>query len=241
MKICLIGYGKMGKAIEIQSINRGHEIVSIIGRSNQLQLSDFLHHCDVAIEFTQPESALDNILSCFEHNTPIICGTTGWTQQWDEMLHFQEKTEGSLIWASNFSIGVNILFEINQHLAKIMSNFPEYKASIEEVHHIHKKDAPSGTGLSLAKQMLSSLKQYDHWKLSTEPSDDSSLIIDAIRREEVIGTHSVKYQSSIDEIAISHNAYNREGFALGAVIAAEWIQGKRGIFSMKDVLGFKQS
>ncbi|MCC6815163.1 MAG: 4-hydroxy-tetrahydrodipicolinate reductase [Saprospiraceae bacterium] len=241
MNICLIGYGKMGKAIEDQALKRGHSISAILRSDNQNQISDYLEASDIAIEFTQPDSALENIAICFEHNTPVVCGTTGWTHHWDELLHFQKQTNGSLVWASNFSVGVNILFQINQQLAKIMNLQSSYEVELEEIHHIHKKDAPSGTALSLSQQILDQIDRYTNWHLKTEPFKEKSIPIHAIRQENVVGYHEVKYKSLIDEIKISHNAFTREGFALGAVLAAEWLSSeKAGIFTMADVLGFKE-
>ncbi|MEP7197543.1 MAG: 4-hydroxy-tetrahydrodipicolinate reductase [Saprospiraceae bacterium] len=241
MRICLIGYGKMGKTIETVCNQRGHTVSAVVSSSNKNQLADFLNDCDVAIEFTQPESALENILICFEHHTPVVSGTTGWTSKWNEMLHYQEQIDGALLWASNFSIGVNVLFEINTYLARIMKTLVQYIPSIEEIHHTHKKDCPSGTAVSLVQQIIAENSEYTKWNLSDEKSENDSIEIVAKREENVVGYHQVKYKSSIDELSISHNAYTREGFALGAVLAAEWIKGKSGVFTMKNVLGLNQS
>ncbi len=241
MRVCLIGYGRMGKAIEIQAINRGHTITSIVGSAQQNQLADHLGNCDVAIEFTNPESALDNILACFEHGVPVVSGTTGWLKYWETMKTYRELSNGALLWASNFSIGVNLVFAINEFTASLLNKYPDYKASIHEIHHIHKLDAPSGTGLSLANQILNINHRYSNWKLSDEVQASDELPIEAIREGEVVGYHEVRYSSPIDEIKLIHNAFNRDGFALGSVIAAEWIQGKSGLFTMKDVLGLNHS
>ncbi|NOT37351.1 MAG: 4-hydroxy-tetrahydrodipicolinate reductase [Saprospiraceae bacterium] len=238
MKICLIGYGKMGKAIEQQANNRGHIISSIITRSTTESITKLLHNSDVVIEFTQPESALQNIRLCMEHNIPIISGTTGWTHEWEKMLEFQKNKNGKMVWASNFSVGVNILFQINQKLAQIMNSQEQYSVAVEEIHHTQKKDAPSGTALTLTEQILNKIKRYTNWHLTENKSNSNSIPIHAIRKDSVIGFHEIKYSSEIDEIKISHNAFTREGFALGAVLAAEWIiNSKCGVYNMGDVLG----
>lgn len=227
----------MGKAVEEQAILRGHRISSKIRSENQYQIADFLHEADVAIEFTQPENALEHIGICFEHNTPIVSGTTGWTTQWNEMMEIQMQTKGSLVWASNFSVGVNILFQINKQLAAIMNSLSQFSVEIEEIHHTHKKDAPSGTALSLTQQIIQNIDRYENWHLSTDLPKENSIPIQAFRKDEVIGFHEVTYKSEIDEIKISHNAFTRQGFALGAVIAAEWLLKKDpGVYSMEDVL-----
>ena len=226
----------MGKAIEALAIQRGHHIASIVRSENKYQISDFVHEADVAIEFTQPESAVENIITCLEHNTPIVSGTTGWSQYWDEVKKIQELTEGAMVWASNFSVGVNILFQINQRLAQIMSQQSQFNVEIEEIHHLQKKDAPSGTALTLTQGILQNIDRYSHWNLTTDPGSINSIPIHSIRKEGVVGYHEVTYKSEIDEIKISHNAFTRDGFALGAIIAAEWVIGKKGIFSMKEVL-----
>lgn len=242
MKICLIGYGKMGKAIENQAIERGHVIKAKVDSKAQGHIQELVKDCDVAIEFTKPEAAIQNILRCFQIGIPVVCGTTGWTAHWKEIEDYVRQYNGSLIWASNFSVGVNIFFEINSALAKIMSSQHQYSTEIKEVHHIHKLDSPSGTGITIAQQIIDAHPSYKSWKLRNESEKSSDeLIIDAIREGEVIGYHEVKYSSSIDEIKLSHNAFNRNGFALGAVLAAEWLIGKKGIFSMKDVLGFQKT
>jgi 4-hydroxy-tetrahydrodipicolinate reductase len=236
MKIALIGYGKMGKAIEQIALQRGHEIVLRIGRGNQHEFTkENLVMADVAIEFTTPESALENVMKCMEAGVPVICGSTGWNEH---VYLAKEKciaTNTAFLQASNFSVGVNIFFEINKRLASIMNDWPEYEVKVEETHHIEKKDAPSGTAITIAEQILENLKRKEHWELDKPPSENTLPII-AHREEHVPGTHTVTYSSAIDEIEIIHTAHSREGFASGAVLAAEFIQHRKGIFSMSDVL-----
>lgn len=236
MKIALIGYGKMGKAIEQIALKRGHEVVLKIGRSNFAEFTrEHLVLADVAIEFTSPESALDNVITCMEAGVPVICGSTGWNER---LYLAKEKcvvTNSAFLQASNFSIGVNIFFEINKQLASLMNDWPEYEVTIEETHHTAKKDAPSGTAITIAEQVIDNLKRKKHWMLDAAPREDIIPVI-AHRAEEVPGTHNVKYSSAIDDIEIIHTAHSREGFALGAVLAAEFIQHRKGIFTMQDVL-----
>lgn len=230
MKIALLGYGKMGKVIEKIALDRGHEIVL---KKSGNSTYDGLSNADVAIDFSVPESAVCNISECFDTNVPVVCGTTGWLNQYDKMVSLCKEKNGSFIYASNFSLGVNIFFELNEYLAKIMSKIDQYKVSIEEIHHTQKLDAPSGTAISLAKGIIENSK-YKNWTLNNPEVDE--IKIDAKRIENVPGTHSVFYDSNVDQIEIKHTAHNREGFALGAVIAAEWIKNKKGVFTMKDVL-----
>ena len=230
MKIALLGYGKMGKVIEKIALDRGHEIVL---KKSSNSTYDGLSNADVAIDFSVPESAVCNISECFDTNVPVVCGTTGWLDQYDKMVSLCKEKNGSFIYASNFSLGVNIFFELNEYLAKIMSKIDQYKVSIEEIHHTQKVDAPSGTAISLAKGIIENSK-YKNWTLNNPEVDE--IKIDAIRIENVPGTHSIFYDSNVDQIEIKHTAHNREGFALGAVIASEWIQNKKGVFTMKDVL-----
>lgn len=235
MRICLIGYGKMGQIIESLAIQKGHIITGRISSKNRNQLADYLSDSDVAIEFSSPDCALEHITICFEHQVPIVCGTTGWLDQWDEMLTLRGMTDGAILWASNFSIGVNILFAVNRYLATLMSPLIDYKPKVAEIHHIHKKDSPSGTALSLTKDILATRTDLSSWSLDSK--QNSALYIDAKRTEDVVGYHNVSYESKQDIIEISHNAYSREGFASGAILAAEWLQGKTGCYGMKDVLG----
>jgi len=236
MNIALIGYGKMGKAIEQVALQRGHQVTLRIGRQNREEFTrENLVMADVAIEFTNPESALDNVLHCLDAGVPVICGSTGWNER---LYLAKEKcaiSNGAFLQTSNFSIGVNIFFEINKRLAELMNDWPEYEVSIEEIHHIAKKDAPSGTAISLAEQVIDNLKRKQHWQLDAPPQDEV-VPIKAIREEEVPGTHRVHYHSAIDDIEITHTAHSREGFALGAVLAAEFIRHRKGIFTMSDVL-----
>jgi len=231
MKIALVGYGKMGKIIDEISQRRGHEVVA---RLKETPNRESLKDADVVIEFSNPEAAFENIKVCLENKIPVICGTTGWLDKKPEIERIAVEQNSAFLYGSNFSLGVNLFFAINEKLAKLMNNVDEYQCQLEEIHHIHKKDAPSGTAISIAEGIIENSK-YEAWKL--DETKDKELGIFAIREDEVPGTHSVFYRSEVDEIEIKHTAFNRNGFALGAVIAAEWIVGKQGVFSMKDVLG----
>ncbi len=231
MKIALLGYGKMGKVIEKIALERGHEIVL---RKGSTDTFDGLEHADVAIDFSVPNSAVSHISACFQKNIPVISGTTGWLENYNEMVNLCEEHKGSFIYASNFSLGVNIFFELNNYLAKMMKNLAAYKVSMEEIHHTQKLDAPSGTAISLAEGIIAN-SEYNNWTLNTADTDE--IQITAKRIENIPGTHSIFYDSNVDQIEIKHTAHNREGFALGSVIAAEWLAGKKGVFTMKDVLG----
>ncbi|MBN9351976.1 MAG: 4-hydroxy-tetrahydrodipicolinate reductase [Chitinophagaceae bacterium] len=236
MKIALIGYGKMGKAIEQIAIQQGHEIVLKIGSSNLSELnSGNIEKADVAIEFSKPEVAFENVVFCLNNDTPVVCGTTGWIEKLPEAEKLCIVKNGSFLYASNFSIGVNIFFEINKRLAKLMSDRKEYNVEIEETHHIHKKDAPSGTAISLAREIIEEGKKKKWVKVQSNSAED--LFIKSIRTGEVPGTHVVTYSSENDAIEIKHTAHNRMGFAAGAVASAQFIKNKTGIFTMKDVLG----
>jgi len=230
MKIALLGYGKMGKVIERIALERGHEIVL---RKSSQDSFEGLKNADVAIDFSVPSSAVCNISECFATNIPVISGTTGWLEKYDEIVSFCKEKNGAFIYGSNFSLGVNIFFELNDYLAKMMANLNQYKVSMEEIHHTQKLDAPSGTAISLANGIIEN-SAYESWTLDT-PSENQ-IHIDAKRIENIPGTHSIFYDSEVDQIEIKHTAHNREGFALGSVIAAEWLIGKKGIFTMKDVL-----
>jgi len=239
LRIALIGYGKMGKAIEEIAISRGHEVVYRINRSNQQEFThENLETVDVAIEFTGPESAFTNIKSCMEWNVPVVSGSTGWTKKLEEIKAYCRKKNGSFLYASNFSIGVNIFFELNQALAKLMSGRKEYEVSMEETHHTAKKDAPSGTAITLAEQIIQNLEGKNNWVNHASGSPELVPIISK-RIDPAPGTHKILYSSPVDDIEIIHTAHNRTGFASGAVMAAEYISGKKGIFSMNDVLGIK--
>lgn len=231
MKIALVGYGKMGKIIGEIAESRGHEVVAKLNESPTLEN---LNNPDVVIEFSNPEVAFNNIKICLENKIPVVCGTTGWLDQKPEIEKIATENETAFLYGSNFSLGVNLFFALNEKLAELMKNFSEYKVQLEEIHHTHKKDAPSGTAISLAEGIIKNDHRFDAWKL--DETKGNELGIFAIREDEVPGTHSIFYRSEVDEIEIKHTAFNRNGFALGAVIAAEWIQGKKGNFSMKDVL-----
>ena len=230
MKIALLGYGKMGKVIEKIALSRGHEIVL---RKTSQNGFEGLINANVAIDFSLPESAVCNISECLQTNIPIVCGTTGWLQDYDKMVSICEEKNGSFIYASNFSLGVNLFFELNDYLAKMMSKFKDYKVSLKEIHHTQKLDAPSGTAISLANQIIKN-SDYKNWTL--ENPKQNEIKIEAKRIENVPGTHAVFYDSEIDQIEIKHTAHNREGFALGAIIAAEYIYNKKGVFSMSEIL-----
>ncbi|MBW1657826.1 4-hydroxy-tetrahydrodipicolinate reductase [Flavobacterium quisquiliarum] len=233
MKIALLGYGKMGKVIERIALERGHEIVL---KKDEFNTYDGLSTADVAIDFSVPSAAVSNISAAFNANVPVVSGTTGWLEHYDEMIALCNEKKGGFISSSNFSLGVNIFFGLNEYLAKIMKQFDSYKVSMEEIHHIHKLDAPSGTAISLAQGVIEN-SNYNEWTL--EEAKNNQIHIEAKRIGEVPGTHTVNYDSAIDSIEIKHTAHNREGFALGAVVAAEWLAGKQGIFSMKDVLNLQ--
>lgn len=232
MKIAIIGYGKMGKTIEGILIERGHEVPVKLNRKPE---AEDLKDIDVAIEFSSPEAAFDNISTLIENKIPTISGTTGWLEKLDEIIDLNQKNNCAFLYGSNFSLGVNLFFELNSHLAKLMAKYPEYKIELEEIHHTQKLDAPSGTAISLVKDIIENSGKTD-WKLDATDSEEI-IPIKALRIDNVPGTHTVSYISEIDTIEIKHTAHTRKGFALGAVIAAEWIHGKKGFFSMKDVLG----
>ena len=240
MNIALIGYGKMGKAIEKIAEERGHKIVLICNSEVSVTHADFTN-VDLAIEFTQPKLAVDHIEFCIEKKIPIIVGTTGWNDKLVEVEKKVKELNGSLLHASNFSIGVNVFFELNKKLAELMSGKNGYAASIEEIHHIQKIDSPSGTAITLADGILEKNDDYISWVLGKDEvpyTNPNQLSLTSYRKPDVPGTHSVKYSSGIDTIEITHEAHNRKGFALGAVIAAEWLLGKKGTFKMNDVLNF---
>ena len=238
MNIAIIGYGKMGKEIEKIAQERNHNIKLIIDDNNTSDLnSGNLKNIDVAIEFSVPESAVSNYYRCFENNVPVVSGTTGWLDKYDEIINFCKKNNKTFFYASNFSIGVNILFEVNLFLAKLMSNFNDYEVLIEETHHIYKIDKPSGTAISLANQILEHNPQKNGWELETNNKD--LLNIKSYREGEVPGIHKITYKSEIDKIELSHSAFSRKGFARGAVLAAEFIKDKKGLYNMNDLLNFK--
>lgn len=230
MKIALLGYGKMGKIIEQIAVSRGHEITIKANKDTQYTISE----ADVAIDFSVPDAAVGNISNCLKNNIPVVSGTTGWLNRYDDMVNLCRENDGAFLYASNFSLGVNIFFELNTYLAKIMNQFEQYKVSMEEIHHTQKLDKPSGTAITLAQGIIKEHTGYNHWKL--DETHETTIPVFAKRLPDVPGTHTINYSSSVDTITISHEAHNREGFALGAVLAAEWIHGKKGVFSMKDVL-----
>jgi 4-hydroxy-tetrahydrodipicolinate reductase len=236
MKLALIGYGKMGKAIEEIALQRNHEIVLTIDEYN---LADYtnqnLSKAEAAIEFTGPHSAFENVRKAIEWNTPVVCGSTGWTERLDELKKYCREMNGSFLYSSNFSIGVNIFFELNKKLATLMSSHPDYKAELEETHHTQKKDAPSGTAITLAEQIMLATPSKKKW-INNKTEDPEELPILSKRIDPAAGTHRVTYSSAIDDIEIIHTAHNRTGFAAGAVLGAEFIKDKKGIFTMKDVL-----
>jgi 4-hydroxy-tetrahydrodipicolinate reductase len=238
LKIALIGYGKMGKMIEQIALGRGHEVVCKLSHESNAKEWKAISKADVAIEFTKPDSAIENIKKCFALNIPVVVGTTGWYEKLDEIKSICLRDKQALLTASNFSIGVNLFFHINKILAQAMENLPEYNVEIEEIHHTQKLDAPSGTAITIAQGILSEIRRKIDWKLDTETTSAADLSIKSIRTDDVPGAHSVKYSSSIDDIEIKHVAHNRSGFATGAVVAAEWLADKKGAFTMSDIIGF---
>ncbi len=231
MNIALLGYGKMGKTIEQIAIKRGHNIVLTVDKEDN---NYDITKADIAIDFSIPTVAFKNISNCINNNVPVVSGTTGWLQDYDKAVTLCKEKQGGFIYASNFSLGVNIFFELNKTLAKMMSNLKQYQVSLEEIHHTQKLDAPSGTAITLANSIIAEHSSYDNWKL--DENEENTIPITAKRIEDVPGTHTIYYKSEVDTITIEHKAHNRQGFALGAVIAAEWLVGKTGVFSMNDVL-----
>jgi 4-hydroxy-tetrahydrodipicolinate reductase len=236
MNIAIIGYGKMGREIEQIAISRGHTISLKVDISNASTYTlEELKKADVAIEFSTPESAINNIYKCFEADVPVVVGTTGWLNKLEEVKKNCEEKERSLFYASNYSIGVNLFFKLNEYLAKLMNNYPEYNTEMEEIHHVHKLDAPSGTAISLANQVIENMEQKEKW-VNERTENKNEIGIISKRLDEVPGTHTVTYSSAVDEISITHIAHNRKGFALGAVIAAEWLKDKKGVYGMSDLM-----
>ncbi|CAL2104321.1 4-hydroxy-tetrahydrodipicolinate reductase [Tenacibaculum sp. 190130A14a] len=230
MKIALLGYGRMGKEIEKIALQRGHEIVIKYSGKENYDITK----ADVAIDFSLPHVAFDNISNCIQHNIPVISGTTGWLDQYQDIVNLCNEKKGAFIYASNFSLGVNIFFELNKQLAKMMNALNQYNVNIEEIHHTKKLDAPSGTAITLAKGIIEH-SDLNGWTLTPE-KEENKVPITAVRTPEVPGTHTIEYQSEIDTIEIKHTAHNRQGFALGAVVAAEWLANKTGVYTMNDVL-----
>lgn len=236
MKIVLFGHGKMGQLIERLAIDGGHELVLIVDEHNRQTITTAdLQRADVAIEFTSPEAAPANIRLCADAGLPVVVGTTGWYQHFDEIKTYVQQRNGAMLPATNFSLGVNLFFAMTEKLGALMQPHAQYQARIEETHHVHKKDAPSGTAITAAERLLSQWTQAADWSLNGEKP--SSLPVIAHRIDEVPGTHEVIFSNAIDEIRLTHTAFNREGFAAGALFAAQWLVGKQGVFSMRDVLG----
>lgn len=231
MNIALLGYGKMGKTIEKIAMERGHHIILKIDKDDR---EYDISRADVAIDFSIPTVAFNNISNCINHKVPVISGTTGWLDNYDNAVKLCKEKQGAFIYASNFSLGVNIFFELNKTLARMVSHLKQYDVNIEEIHHTQKLDAPSGTAISLANDIIAEHSNYKQWKLDTNA--ENTINITAKRIEDVPGTHTITYKSDVDTITIEHMAHNRQGFALGAVIAAEWLFGKTGVFTMNDVL-----
>lgn len=246
MNIALIGYGKMGRIIERFAIDRGHDIVLKIGSANLEDLTiDNLKKADVAIDFSLPDAAIKNIYTCFDANVPLVVGTTGWYGQLQEIKDECISRNNSLLYGSNFSIGVNLFFHINEVLAKIMNNYPVYDVQVEEIHHTQKLDSPSGTAMTIAEAIIENLDRKKEWvnELDGAPTDEilkqDQVLIASQRIENIPGTHTVVYSSEVDEIEIRHTAHNRAGFALGAVVAAEWLQHRQGFYNIADIFNFK--
>lgn len=246
MKIALLGYGKMGQIIERFALERGHEVVLKITIDNQEDLNrDNLSKADVAIDFSAPDAAIPNIYACFDANLPLVVGTTGWYGQLQEVKNDCLSSNNTLLYGSNFSIGVNIFFHVNKVLAKLMNNFPTYDVQVEEIHHTQKLDSPSGTAMTIAEGIIDELESKSEWvnELVGSPLDESvkkdQLLIESHRIENIPGTHTVVYSSEVDEIEFKHTAHSRAGFALGAIVAAEWLQNKQGFYNIADIFNFK--
>ena len=235
MNIILLGYGKMGRTIEKIAMNRGHEISARIDIDNQSELDDA--EGDVVIEFSHPDSAFNNITKCLLRKLPVVSGTTGWLGRREEVVDLCSQVDGTFFYASNYSLGVNLFFKVNEYLAKMMNGFPEYEIAMDEIHHSEKKDAPSGTAISLAEGILKNVTRKKSW-VSKKTRKAEEIYIGSFRIDQVPGTHIVKYESPIDDIEIKHTAHSRDGFALGAVLVAEWAQNKKGVLSMDDFLKF---
>jgi 4-hydroxy-tetrahydrodipicolinate reductase len=234
MNILIVGYGKMGKTIERIALERGHSIAGRIDVNNTNDLDTV--DCDVAIEFSHPDAAVSNLTRCLKRGIPVVCGTTGWLTKKDEIHHLCESFHGTFFYASNYSMGVNLFFKLNEYLARMMNAFPAYEISIDEVHHTEKKDAPSGTAISLAEGIIKNIDRKKKWTSGAESPD--AIPIQSFRIDQVPGTHVVKYASAIDDLELRHTAHSREGFAKGAVLVAEWLPGKKGVLGMDDYLKF---
>ncbi|WP_421830682.1 4-hydroxy-tetrahydrodipicolinate reductase [Larkinella sp.] len=237
MKILLLGYGKMGKTIEQIALNRGHEIAGRIDVNNRADLDALgKEDVDVAIEFSSPEAALDNVRDCLKRGWPVVCGTTGWLEHRAEIEELCRQQHGAFFYASNYSIGVNLFFRLNKILARFMKGYPSYHVSMTEVHHTEKKDAPSGTAITLAEGIIEQISTKKRWVNDVDSQPDA-VLIESLREGTVPGTHVVRYDSEVDTIEIKHVAHSRQGFALGALTAGEWLVGKEGVFGMEDLLG----
>ena len=240
MQIGIFGYGKMGRAVEKIAQDRNIDIAWKLSRTDQGKVDTaLLKKADVVIEFTRPEAAYANVMACLQAGVPVVSGTTGWLEELADAEAWCREHQGALLWASNFSVGVNLLFALNRYLARLMNTRPEYQPALTEVHHIHKLDAPSGTALSLTYDILARTERKNNWVLTPTPAGAMDIPVTAIREDEVPGTHIVRWQGPIDEISLEHRAHSREGFASGAVLAAEWLTGKSGVFRMEDVLGLR--
>ncbi|MHB8261229.1 MAG: 4-hydroxy-tetrahydrodipicolinate reductase [Bacteroidia bacterium] len=237
MNIALFGYGKMGKEIEQIALQRNHTIVLKIDKDNTHTTQEQLKQADVAIEFSTPHTVIANIIKCFNAQLPIVVGTTGWYDTFEEVKSICLKGNHSLFYATNFSLGVNLFFKMNGQVACMMNQFLDYEVSMQETHHIHKLDKPSGTAITTAEKILANHAQKSKWSL--DKKSDTDLYIDVVRQGEVPGTHTVFYKSAIDEISITHKAYNRKGFALGAVLAAEFLLNKKGVYTMSDLMSYE--
>lgn len=238
MRIGLFGYGKMGKAIEAQALEQQFDIAWRITRDNRGALTpELLRQADVVIEFTRPEAAFDNVMLCLQAGVPVVCGTTGWNDRLPEAQAFCRQAGGALLWASNFSVGVNLFFALNRYLARLMNSWPQYAPAVSETHHIHKLDAPSGTAISLTNDIIGELERKNAWVLHPLEPGAADIPIRAFREDEAPGTHAVTWSCPIDTITLEHRAHSRAGFAAGALLAARWLMGKKGVFDMGDVIG----
>lgn len=247
MKIVLLGYGKMGQLIERFAVKRGHDVVLIVDEENRREITSAdLRSADMAIDFSTPDAALENIELCFEAQLPLVVGTTGWYDKLQEIQQTCQETNQSFLYGSNFSIGVNVFFHVNRMLAKALNPYKQYDVQVEEIHHIHKLDAPSGTAITIAEGIIEHSDQKEKWVNSVEGDGEgvipkaNELLIESLRIEEVPGTHTVLYSSEVDQIEFKHTAHSREGFALGAVIAAEWLLGKKGFFQVTEMFDFNK-
>jgi 4-hydroxy-tetrahydrodipicolinate reductase len=248
MKLALLGYGKMGQLIERFALERGHEVVLKVNIDNIADLtSSNLRKADVAIDFSAPDAALSNIYACFDANIPVVVGTTGWYGELQQVKNDCLSRNNTLLYGSNFSIGVNLFFHINEMMARLMNNFPDYEVQVEEIHHTEKLDAPSGTAMTIAEGIIENLDRKEEWvnEIEGTPFDDvvkeEQLLITSQRVDQVPGTHTVVYSSEVDDIELKHTAHSRAGFALGAVIAAEWLQHKQGFYNIADIFNFNKS